>query len=117
MSKEKKKIELIKLTIQIGDTKVNVTKDEARDLHKALSEMFGTKTEHVHHYDYHRPWYWPSWSSGWIGSSSGLGLIGGASIGSSSDQLQQATFDDDRPKLTYTSNNVTLSAADYRVVD
>ena len=117
---EKKKIELIKLTIQIGDTKVSVTKDEARDLHKALSEMFGTKTEHVHHYDYQRPWYWPHWSSGFIGSSSGCGLNIGSSNaqqaigGLNAGQLQAQA---DLPQLSYSAGAVTLSAADYRVVD
>lgn len=114
---KKKKIELIKLTIQIGDTKVSVTKDEARDLHKALSEMFGTKTEHVHHYDYARPWYWPHWSSGFIGASSGAGLNNQTLSASSNQAINALQSLADTKALTYKAGAVTLSAGDYRVVD
>lgn len=116
MTKEKKKIELIKLTIQIGDTKVNVTKDEARDLHKALSEMFGEKVTHEHHYS--RPWYWPSWQYyGGVHYGLGSGLIGSSSSGNSLQGLG-ASASDDRPQLTYTAgNNVSLCAAEYREID
>lgn len=116
MADKKKKIELIKLTIQIGDTKVNVTKDEARDLHKALSEMFGETVKHEHHYN--RPWYWPYYG-GVLGTSVGLGLnIGsGTSYGAIGATVEEARIDDDRPRLSYSAGAVTLSADDYRVVE
>lgn len=116
MAKEKKKIELIKLTIQIGDTKVSVTKDEARDLHKALSEMFGEKTTEHH---YHRPWYWPNTWYSYGGSALG-GMLIGASSGSNqitSGYCQEVKTDDDRPRLSYSTGSVTLCASDYREQD
>lgn len=101
---EKKKIELIKLTIQIGDSKVQVTKDEARDLYRALAEMFEPKKETVYVDRYRdRPWYWPYYGSG------------------TSLNAQQAekfaalqSLADTKPTLTYNAGSVTLSASDYK---
>lgn len=115
---EKKKIELIKLTIQIGDSKVSVTKDEARDLYNALAEMFQVKKETVY-VDRNRPWNWPYYG-GLIGSSVG----GLQSFSSTNDAMKDTikSFQDSSSgannlKLTYDVGNVKLSAAEYREND
>jgi hypothetical protein len=57
-----------KITISIGDTEAEVTPEQARKLHAALSELLNiqppvqTIEKHIHHHD--RPWFpyitWPS---------------------------------------------------------
>lgn len=62
-----------KITIEIGGTEVDVTPEQARDLHEALGKLLNvaapTQIIEKHHYD-HRPRqiYWPyvgpTWTSG-----------------------------------------------------
>lgn len=117
---EKKKIELIKLTIQIGDSKVQVTKDEARDLYNALADMFQvkTKTETVY-VDRYRPWSWPYWSSTTLNASDHLQQ--GISEGAQLDYKYSPQFDsagnEFQKVLTHDAGTVKLSVSDYKLSD
>lgn len=56
------KSKLIKLTLTIGKDEVEMTKDEARELYNALSEIFEVKRETVY-IDRYKPWSWPYYSN------------------------------------------------------
>lgn len=60
------KIKLQKIVVEMGDTKVNLTVEQARELCALLKGLFGddsTKIIHEHDYWYHRPWYvGPTWT-------------------------------------------------------
>lgn len=47
--KEETKVEIKSINIKIGDTKLNLSMDEAKKLHEALADMFGKKVVE-HHY-------------------------------------------------------------------
>ena len=51
---EPKEIKIKKLVIKIGQTEVNVTPEEAKELHKALDEMFGKEIVREVYHDW---WY------------------------------------------------------------
>lgn len=72
-----------KITIDIAGTEVEVTPQQAKNLHEALSELLGLDkpeaVKHIHHYD---RWYWPYTSPYYYSnSSSGMKLTSGASSG------------------------------------
>lgn len=116
---KKKKIELIKLTIQIGDTKVQVTKEEAKDLHKALSELFGEK-QAANHYHYNRPWYWPNT---FYGSSLDAFGSGGLGLNLQGSAQGLGSYDPYGNGLTaagnleYKTDNVTISSDSFKIED
>lgn len=51
-----KKIEVTTLKISIGNRELELSVEDAKKLHAALSELFSTKVKHEHHYD---GWRWP----------------------------------------------------------
>lgn len=57
-------VEIKKLQIKIGKKEVNLSIDEAKQLHAALGEMFGKpeRVEKVTEVIRDRPYYWP-WQS------------------------------------------------------
>ena len=62
MSNEKPII--AKITLLIGDTKAQVTLEQAKKLHAALGEMFGAKETIVYRDNYHWPWSRPYYTYG-----------------------------------------------------
>lgn len=101
---EEKKDGVKALLIGIGDTEVRVTVEQAKELYKALHEMFGERkvtrgsvVEHHYHRDY--PW-WPWRDRYWYGSSIGLG---GATL--------QAQANSDMHKCHLGNADINLSSA------
>ena len=81
-----KEIKIDSLNIKIGGREIELSLDEAKKLHKALSEIFTVdkKVEHVHHYDYYR--YWPQYYSQPVYKDYGIVYCSTANAGNKSLQ-------------------------------
>lgn len=102
MKKNKSKIAVKKILLTLGEKEVALTLEQAKDLQQMLNEMFSgpeRKTvEHVHHYDYWRKYWEPTY---WLST----GGIGGAACENAKLQtLYQNAL-----------NNTALKAVGYEV--
>jgi len=66
-------MEIVRLTVKMGEKKVEMSMKEAERLHAMLNKLFGGTTDvvvkHEHHYDWYpnRPYYTdPVWNGGTI---------------------------------------------------
>lgn len=54
MKNKETKVEIQKINIKIGDTKIILSLNDAKKLHEVLSDMFNQKVvEHYHYYNWH----------------------------------------------------------------
>ncbi len=64
MSKE---IEISKVVLKIGDSSIELPIEEARQLQRALADLFGlpdqTKIVHVYEHEYRYPYPWRVWGT------------------------------------------------------
>ncbi len=55
----KKKVAITKVEVQMGKEAVEITVEQARELKKALDELFGPTVREEHHHHHGRPYYRP----------------------------------------------------------
>lgn len=69
-----------KIIIELNGKDVELTMAQARELHSALSEIFGERVREVITPIYPRPYRWPWYQPSWICSSGTKATLSGSSM-------------------------------------